>query len=281
MREGVRNWRMRPKKSLGQYSLRCSWVVSTLIRAAELDHADTVLEIGPGTGALTRRIAPLVRRVIAVEKDERLAEELADALRREGIGNVTLIAGDILVMLQQGEIANTLGGSRERYKAIGNIPYYLTSRLIRMLLEQEQKPGVVVMTIQKEVARRIAAKPPKMNLFALAVQAFGKPEIIKDVPAQCFFPRPKVDSAIIKISDISKAFFEKNKVPQELFFTLIRAGFSQKRKILASNLAKIADKHAAGRAIAALGLSEKIRAEELSPAQWLLLIKYLSPQLRL
>ncbi|QQG44869.1 MAG: ribosomal RNA small subunit methyltransferase A [Candidatus Sungiibacteriota bacterium] len=218
---------MYAKKSLGQHFLRCRWVISTLVHAAELKSTDTVLEIGPGTGILTRALARRAKKVIAVEKDEKLAEELRIRLADGNIKNVTIISGDILKVLPRAKLGTG-------YKVAANIPYYLTSRLLRVLLEQKQQPSLMVLTVQKEVAQRITAKPPHMNLLALSVQAYGKPEIIKTVPASCFWPKPRVDSAVIKIRLKTKVAGNDTKLRG--LFTLARSAFGQKRKTLRRSL---------------------------------------------
>lgn len=249
---------MKPKKSLGQHFLKCRWVVSTLLKAAELKSEDVILEIGPGTGVLTRALAHETKKVIAVEKDEQLAEELTNSLEKEGIDNVKIITGDIL------KIRQTI----EKYKVVANIPYYLTSRLLKILLEKEARPDLIILTIQKEVAQRIIAKPPRMNLLALSVQTFGRPEIIKTVPASCFFPKPKVDSAIIKITNISDGFFKKGGLDTENFFQTAKAAFGQKRKFLTNTLGKLAPKKEIERLLRESGINPKTRPEELNLEQW-------------
>lgn len=224
-------------KLLGQHFLTCPWVAETLVKSAQLKKSDIVLEIGPGTGVLTKLLAQKAGKVIAVEKDKELAKKLAQSLQEEGIENVKVIEGDILKLLTSNQLPVTSG-----YKVAANIPYYLTSRLFRLLLEGTHKPKAIAMTIQKEVAERITAKPPRMNLLGLSMQAYGKPEVVKTVPASCFWPKPKVDSAIIRVSDISDDFFDKNGVDKNLFFALAKQGFSQKRKILANTLKKYGGK---------------------------------------
>lgn len=259
----------RPKKSLGQNFLRCDWVVDALIKAADLTPQDTVLEIGPGTGVLTRALAAAAGRVIAVEKDEQLALALRAALEKEGIKNVEIIATDILKILPH--LSPTYNLPPTTYKIVANIPYYLTGHLFRLIFEQDILPETVVLTVQKEVAERVAAKPSHMSLLALSVQVFGTPEIIAAIPASCFFPQPKVDSAILKISGISGGFFTENKIEKAAFFETARRGFSQKRKVLVNALAGgggAGDKIAAARALAAAGIDSRARAEELSLKQW-------------
>jgi len=271
---------MYAKKSLGQHFLRCRWVINTLIRAAELTPKDIVLEIGPGTGILTRELARRVKEVTAVEKDERLADELAQALAHEKIRNTEILKGDILLLTQviQAKLQAKLT-SQNKYKVVANIPYYLTSRLLRLLLENAPRPERIVLTIQKEVAGRILAKPPKMNLLALSVQAYATPKIIKNVPASCFTPAPEVDSAIISIRDISDRFFQENAVDKNRFFTLIRRAFSQKRKLLANSLFvqhSMLDKSKIESIVAGLGLPKNARPQELSLQNWARLAKSLS-----
>ncbi|MFN3302081.1 MAG: 16S rRNA (adenine(1518)-N(6)/adenine(1519)-N(6))-dimethyltransferase RsmA, partial [Patescibacteria group bacterium] len=168
------------------------------IKSANLSKDDVVLEIGPGTGILTLELAKRAKKVIAVEKDEKMIEILKDVLKNSGIQNVQIIKGDILKLLTSHFQLPT------SFKVVGNIPYYLTSRLLRNLLELKKKPKLIVLMVQKEVAQRICAKPPKMNLLAVSVQFYGKPEIVSYVSKKSFWPRPKVDSAIIKISEIKR-----------------------------------------------------------------------------
>ena len=260
---------MYAKKSLGQNFLRCDWVVDEIIRAAELTAEDIVLEIGPGTGVLTRALAKKAGRVIAVEKDERLAAELRASLRKERIGNADIREGDILSLLK-----SHFNREMPYNKIVANIPYYLTGHLFRMIFEQEHLPKTIVLTIQKEVAERVAAEAPHLSLLALSVQAFGTPAIIAVVPASCFFPQPKVDSAILKISGISGDFFRKNKIEKTVFFETARKGFSQKRKTLVNSLAIFAggDKSVIARVLSAVGLDPRARPEELSLKQWVELV---------
>ncbi|MEK7541565.1 MAG: 16S rRNA (adenine(1518)-N(6)/adenine(1519)-N(6))-dimethyltransferase RsmA [Patescibacteria group bacterium] len=280
------------KKSLGQHFLRCEWVVDALIATADLSTDDTVLEIGPGTGVLTQALAARAGEVIAIEKDKRLADRLTYELLRKKIDNVRIITGDILRLPQTsqtrvgrfeaGLIRDDLGIGSRHYKVVANIPYYLTSRLLRMLLVTDARPERMVLTIQKEVAERIVAAPPEMNLLALSVQAYGTPRIIKAVPASCFAPRPEVDSAIISISDISDIFFRKNSVDATSFFKVARLAFGQKRKQLVNPLAAIAGgKEKAIAAIAAAGLGPHARPQELSLEQWVALSRTLTNSSRL
>ena len=252
------------KKLLGQHFLKCRWVTHQILRAADISKNDTVLEVGPGAGALTFALTAAAGRVIAVEKDERLAEELKTRAGRTGIKNLEIITGDILNFLPQTKFG--------AHKVLGNIPYYLTSRLLRLLISHPDKPERIVFTIQKEVARRITARPPRMNLLALSVRAFGKPEIVKAVPASCFSPKPKIDSAIIKISDISNRYFETTSFDQDFFFKVAAAAFAGKRKMLTTTLSKMFPKNKVVHALDRAHLPLTARPEQCSLDQWRALI---------
>lgn len=251
---------MKAKKSLGQHFLTCDWVLDELIKAGEVEKSDTILEVGPGTGVLTRALAEYAGRVVAAEKDERLAVELFETLAKENILHVNVAKGDILHF-----DFTTLPPS---YKVIANIPYYLTARLIRILLETKNKPSCVALTVQKEVARRIVAKTPDMNLLALSTAAYADASIIADVPASCFRPKPKVTSSIIKISRISEDFFAKNNITPEMFFSVAKMGFSSKRKMLASTLRAFASRERLVEILANAGIAANSRPQELSPQNW-------------
>lgn len=264
---------MTPKKSLGQHFLKCGWVVTELIKAAELKPTDLILEIGPGTGVLTKALALNAKKVIAVEKDERLADELEQTLKKEGIDNVEISKGDILQFLPTFKEKN--------YKIAANIPYFLTSRLLRIIFEQKTKPKLAVLTIQKEVAQRIVALPPDMNLLALSIQIFGHPCLVKTIPADCFWPKPKVDSAIIKIDKISDVFFQKCHIRAQDFFQIAKTAFGQKRKMLVNSLSKIVPKERVIRALEQIKINSKARPEELTQEQWAKIVKMLNTECRL
>lgn len=255
------------KKSLGQNFLTCPWAVSAIINAANLSSSDTVLEIGPGTGILTRPLAARVKKVIAIEKDERLAQTLDRQLKSEQITNVDMWEGDILTYIPP------LPAS---YKIVANIPYYLTTRLFRLFLdEQQHKPDSMVLTIQKEVAEHVIAQPPAENILALSVQVFAMPVIISIIPASCFSPKPRVDSAIISISDISDSFFTSHNIEKDALFRLLHLAFAQKRKMLTNTMSHIASKKDIESALCTIGASPRARPQELSKEQWALLTNIL------
>jgi 16S rRNA (adenine1518-N6/adenine1519-N6)-dimethyltransferase len=224
----LKKYKIFPSKRLGQNFLIDKNVLRKIIETSELSKRDVTLEIGSGIGNLTIELAKKVKKVIAVEKDKRMVEILKERLKEEKIENVETVNEDILKFLPSFKL-------RRSYKVVANIPYYLTSRLIRNLLEMERKPKLIVLMVQKEVAQRICAKPPKMNLLAVSVQFYAKPEIVSFVSKNCFWPRPKVDSAIIKISSIKK---QKATKEEKLFFKIVKAGFSHPRKQLINNLSE-------------------------------------------
>jgi len=218
----------RPKKSLGQNFLINAGILEKIVSVAELGPDDTVLEIGPGTGNLTKLLSEKAGQVIALEKDRWLIEELKKKFRNT---NVEISEGDVLKYF---DIWKYQSIKEKEYKIVANIPYYITSRLLRMIFEAWPKPKLIVLTVQKEVAKRIAAKPPDMNLLALSVQLYAEPKIVSYVSRGSFSPMPKVNSAIIKLTPHGQL---PSTDPAKLF-KLIKVGFSGKRKQLVNNLAK-------------------------------------------
>jgi 16S rRNA (adenine1518-N6/adenine1519-N6)-dimethyltransferase len=216
-----------PKKSLGQNFLADGAALRKILAAAEITPADQVLEIGPGLGNLTVLLAEAASHVVAVEIDDRFLAPLEHVLA--GCGNVLLVHGDILAL----DPSKLVKG--DRYLVVANIPYYITSAVIRHLLEVENQPRRLVLTVQREVAQRICAQPGKLSLLALSVQIYGRPKIYARIPAGAFYPPPKVDSSVVRID-----LFEEPMIPPDLreaFFRLVKAGFSQKRKTLRNALA--------------------------------------------
>ena len=222
----LKRFHLRADKSLGQNFLQDSSALEKITLAAEIQNDDCVLEIGPGLGSLTRYLAVSAKQVTAVELDPDLLAPLRAVLTP--YQNVRVVHGDIL-KLSISEIID-----QPNYLVVANIPYNITSLIIRHLLEADIKPRRVVLTIQKEVAERICAKPGDLSLLALSVQVYGKPSIAAHIPATSFHPAPKVDSAILRID-----IYNEPLIPNELlntFFKLIKAGFSQKRKTLRNSL---------------------------------------------
>ncbi|OHA62855.1 MAG: ribosomal RNA small subunit methyltransferase A, partial [Candidatus Wildermuthbacteria bacterium GWA2_46_15] len=221
------NQSLSPQKRLGQNFLWQRGLLNKIVTAADLSDRDLVLEIGPGLGSLTQALAQKAKRVVAIEKDGRLIPILSETLR--DLGNVEIILGDALKLNWPPSMPRG-----QRYKLVANLPYYITQPIIRRFLEAENPPELMVLLLQKEVAQRICAQPPKMSLLAVSVQLYADVKIIDYVSKKAFWPKPKVDGAIIKLKTQSV----KRKVNEKLFFEIVRAGFSQPRKQLLNNLSK-------------------------------------------
>ncbi|HET9589246.1 MAG TPA: 16S rRNA (adenine(1518)-N(6)/adenine(1519)-N(6))-dimethyltransferase RsmA [Anaerolineales bacterium] len=217
---------LRAHKGLGQNFLQDPSALEEIAAAAEIRPTDTVLEIGPGLGSLTRYLAAAAKEVVAVELDANLLAPLDSVLAPHP--NVRLIHGDIL-KLSPGDLIK-----EKDYLVVANIPYYITSALIRHLLESDPKPRRIVLTVQEEVAARICATPGDMSLLALSVQIYGAPRIAARIPAEAFFPAPNVDSAVLCVDIYSSPLVRPERL--ERFFKLIKAGFGQKRKTLRNAL---------------------------------------------
>ena len=251
---------LRADKRLGQNFLQDAPALEKIISAAQIQPTDTVLEIGAGLGSLTRYLAVSAKEVVAVELDLELIPPLKAIL--SPYQNVRLVQGDILKLSPSDLI------TEKDYLVAANIPYYITSAVIRHLLESDPKPRRIVLTVQKEVAQRICAEPGDMSLLALSVQVYGKPRIAARIPAGAFFPAPKVDSAVLCID-----IYPSPRIPSNLldtFFTLIKAGFSQKRKTLRNSLSsglRIAPTESQG-LLARANIDPKRRAETLSIEEW-------------
>ncbi len=256
----LKKYDIKPKKSLGQNFLIEPAGLTKVIDAAELTPSDEVLEIGAGLGSLTYLLAQCTKQVTAVEIDRVMLAPLREALAR--FSNVKIIEGDILE-LKPDELV-----SQQDYIVVANIPYYISSAIIRHLMEAQPRPKRVVLTVQKEVAERVLARDGKMSLLSLSVQVFGQVSMAGVIPAGSFLPAPDVDSAVLKIE-----LYPEPLVPfeeQNTFFRLAHAGFGQKRKTLRNSLA-------AGLALTGtevetflrdIGIDPQRRAETLSILEW-------------
>jgi 16S rRNA (adenine1518-N6/adenine1519-N6)-dimethyltransferase len=254
---------IRPRKSLGQNFLIAEGALARVAAAADIQTEDVILEIGAGVGSLTRHLAARARRVVAVEIDPLLLPLLRTALLE--YSNVTVVQGDILA-LPVGQLVESAAPGH--YKVAANIPYYITSAIIRYLVESIPSPSRMVLTVQKEVGDRICARPGKMSLLALSVQYYGTPTIVGSIPAEAFYPSPKVDSAIVNVDLISSP--ARDVESSGWMFHVARAGFSQKRKMLRNTLAAglaISARDAEGY-LALSGVDPKRRAETLSVDEW-------------
>jgi len=272
----LKKYQIRPQKHLGQNFLIDRGVARKIVEAAELNSQDIVLEIGPGIGTLTQELAKRAKKVMAVEKDRNMIAILGETLKH--LRNVKLVQADIrrlpTVHTQQ---INSKIQIPKQYKIVGNLPFYLTAPVIRQFLERTEarplyaRPKLMVLVVQKEVAQRICAQPPRMNLLAISVQIYAKPKIISYISRKSFWPQPEVDAAIIKL----KVKNQKLKVNKNLFFKIVRAGFSQPRKQLINNLSKglKIDKKRVAEWLIKNGIQPSQRAETLGVDDWISLTK--------
>lgn len=281
------------RKSLGQHFLTDRRYLAPILEAAELTPPDIVLEIGPGRGVLTEALAVRVGCLVAVELDHRLIEPLRQ--RFAGQSHVHIVHGDILehapgrlvatACLTKVRAERSESDAPERlqpektssqasalqtppaYKVVANLPYYITSAVLRHLLEAEQSPSLAVLMVQWEVARRICASPGEMSLLAVSVQYYAEPRVVQRVPAKAFSPKPKVDSAILQLRVRSRPAVD---VAPDRFFRVVRAGFSQKRKQLINTLAAglHIDKGEIQRWLKEAGIDPTRRAETLTLSEW-------------
>jgi 16S rRNA (adenine1518-N6/adenine1519-N6)-dimethyltransferase len=251
---------LRPDKRLGQNFLMDDAILARIVAAAEVAKPDTVLEVGAGLGSLTRHLGLAAQRVVAVELDANLIPILREVLAF--LPNVEVVQGNILSM----DLARL--GLEQGYLVVANIPYYITSSILRRLLEQSIRPARLVLTVQREVAQRICAKPGEMSLLALSVQVYGLPSQAGVIPAGAFYPSPKVDSAIVKVELYSEPVIPAHHL--DGFFRMIKAGFSQKRKTLRNTLS--AGLHTspvqAAEYLGMAGIDPQRRAETLSLEEW-------------
>jgi len=259
---------------LGQCFLNSKKIVRKIVEAAGIQKEDVILEVGPGRGILTEELLKYAKKVIAVEKDKRLTDFLTVKFGPEiKRGSFILIEGDIFKIsnfqfLISKQILNSKSQILNNYKIVANIPYYITSRFLRNFLTAENQPQKMILMLQKEVARRICVKPPKMNLLAISVQAYGEPKILFNVPRKYFSPSPKVDSAVVKIENISKKFFHLQTRREKEFFKLVKTGFRHKRKLLLNNLRQFKDRQTLEEIFKHCEIPLKSRSENLSLSNW-------------
>jgi len=284
-KELCKKYNIKPLRSKGQNFLITESVYDKIIKTADLKPDDVVLEVGPGLGFLTEKLGEKVKKVITVELDDKIANALNKRLREKNIKNVQVVNKNVLDIIS--DIRYQIPDLFENYKVVANLPYNITSIFLRKMLSQEKenKPDSMVLMLQKEVAERIIARPPKMSLLAISVQFYSRPEIISYINKENFWPEPKVDSAIVQLKiknyqpKADPPWEDKLKIKnidEKDFFRLVKIGFSAKRKMLKNNLS-------AGFGITGLevenklknaGFSKKIRAGELSVKDWIKLMKY-------
>lgn len=256
----LKQYNLHPDKSLGQNFLVSEFSLERIVQVAEVNKNDTVLEIGPGLGSLTRHLAKNCKTVIAVELDGRLLPALNNVLAH--YTNIEIVQGDILE-IDPARLTPVAG-----YIVVANIPYYITSAVIRHLVEARQRPKRMVLTVQLEVAQRICAQPGELSLLALSVQVFGASKIVHRIPSGAFYPKPNVDSAVIRIDFYPEPLVPLSKIG--IFFRLAKAGFSQKRKMLRNALAAgmAWDKAKVDSLLRKADIDPQRRAQTLSLAEW-------------
>jgi len=254
-----------PDKSLGQNFLTDPNILEKITRIAGVTDKNIVLEVGAGLGHLTTQLAKSAKQVVAVELDERFIPVLEENLAE--YQNIRIIQGDILNLNPQDLV------QENNYLVVANIPYYITSRIIRNLLESELKPNRIILTIQYEVAQRVCAKSGKMSLLSLSVLMYGEPSLEMRIPAGAFFPPPKVDSAVVLINLYPEPLLDEKM--RGKFFEIIKAGFLHKRKTLRNSLSKgLAWAPAeVEKLLLEAGIDPQRRAETLSMDEWLELIR--------
>lgn len=265
------NINIKAKKSLGQNFLKSKTALRDMLEAGEVGGNDIVLEAGPGKGVLTEELLKKAGKVIAVEKDDELIELLRQKFSDEiAIGKLELIHGDILNL-----DPNTYNLQPTTYKLIANIPYYITGQFLRKFLSGKNQPSKMVILLQKEVVKRITANDGKESILSISVKAYGRARNIGKVSKENFSPKPKVDSAILFIDNISRDFF--NGMDEGKFFEIVKAGFAHKRKLLTGNIKHlIKDNGQIEKILENCGIPPKARAEDIKIEQWKCLCEMLN-----
>jgi 16S rRNA (adenine1518-N6/adenine1519-N6)-dimethyltransferase len=263
------------KKSLGQNFLKSKAALRAMIEAAKIAEPDekgtagktAILEIGPGKGVLTEALLQQNANVIAIEKDARLVTILEEKFKEKiGGGELRIIHGDALLF----DPAQLISPAHPAFKIVANIPYYITGQFFKHYLAAVNQPKSIVVMVQKEVANRIVARDNKESLLSLSIKCYGTPRYVMTVEKKYFSPKPKVDSAVIAIENISRTFFNDTSagLSEEKYFELIKTGFAHKRKVLIGNLEAIAPREKTRAIFAKFGIPEKIRAEDLKLTDW-------------
>jgi 16S rRNA (adenine1518-N6/adenine1519-N6)-dimethyltransferase len=264
----MRSVRKKRGAKLGQHFLTGLWAAKRLAQAVDVRADETILEIGPGKGALTRELLATGARVVAIEKDEVLVTELQRLFSSEiGAGKLRVVLEDI-----RNVTVETLG--LKKYVVAANIPYYITGEIIRQFLTADIQPRAMALLVQKEVAERIVARNHKESILSLSVKVYGSPKIVAKVSKGNFSPPPSIDSAILLVEDISKRSFSD--IDESTFFKLVKAGFASKRKFLVNNLLRQFEKENVLRACAQCALLTNVRAEDMGLSVWKKLAQQLS-----
>jgi len=266
------NLEIMPTKSKGQNFLLNDKILDKIVKAADLKPSDIILEIGPGLGILTEVLAKKVKKVIAVELDKKLASFLSKKFAQEK--NIEIIQGDIL----SPEVSLCLRKKlviRGGYKLVANIPYNITGAVLRKFLSQKPKPKTMVLMLQKEVGERIVEKNKKKSIISLITSFYGQSEIFGFVSKNNFWPRPKVDSVILKINLFSKNRLDINIKKEQNLIRVIKAGFSSPRKQIVNNLIKNWPKEKVLNSLLLAKINFKSRPEEINLEKWATIYRYL------
>ncbi|OGB74851.1 ribosomal RNA small subunit methyltransferase A [candidate division Kazan bacterium RIFCSPHIGHO2_01_FULL_49_10] len=263
IRRILREYRVFAQKKLGQHFLVDKNALTKIVAAAKLKSTDSILEIGPGLGTLTRALAPKVKQIVAVEKDYQMIRIFREINR--DINNAKIVEANAL-MLPPSFFRQQFGRS---YKLVANLPYYLTSAILRFFLQSKIRPAMMVVMVQQEVAERIIALPPESNLLSVAVQLYGQPEIVATVPRFSFWPAPKVDSAILQITPYRTNKYEVK--DDAALFRVIKAGFGARRKQLHNSLSSglHLPLSATKQILEDCGIQSTRRAQTLTIPEWL------------
>lgn len=275
----LRQWDIRPDRGLGQNFLVDQSVLERIVAAADLTPDDSVVEIGAGTGALTRLLAAQAGHVLAVELDQRLMPLLESEL--SSFDNVTLVQADILSVNPAALIREALphrSGPDVQYSVVANLPYYITSAVLRHLLEADPRPERMVITVQREVGERITAHPGDMSVLAVSVQFYGDPELLFRIKPGSFYPSPDVESAVVRVDSYDSPPLREQET--DVFFRVVRAGFSQRRKqlhnALSAGLGSAVSKSDAAARLREAGVDPRRRAQTLSIDEWVEVTQVLS-----
>jgi 16S rRNA (adenine1518-N6/adenine1519-N6)-dimethyltransferase len=254
--------KVHPNKKLGQHWLHDAASLQAMCDAAEVGTDDTVLEIGPGLGTLTKLLVEQAREVVAVEFDKALAKQLSKRVRAD---NLTVVSDDILKF--------DLSQLPSDYKVAANVPYYITSKIVQLLLTSHNPPSVAALLVQKEVAERMAAEPGEMSILSVATQLFSEPTLGQIVPAELFTPPPEVDSQIITLKRRKESLFPD--VDEKLYFKVVKAGFGERRKKLRSSLSGglHLEKSQIDTLLRDANITPDARAQELSLDDWANLVR--------
>lgn len=249
------------RKDLGQHWLVDADAVEAIVEAAAVAPDDEIIEVGPGPGVLTPLLCAAAKRVTAIELDSAMVTALK--VNTATLTNLEIRQGDVL-SVDPADLP-------QPYSVVGNLPYYITSAIIKHFLETEARPERITVTIQKEVAERIVAEPPKMSILAISVQLYGRPRLVQIIPRTAFWPVPKVDSAVLVVDEIGRDLAETlQSLPEASFFKIVRAGFAEKRKQLHNSLSRNLglSRDASVGLLESAGVEPARRAETLTIPEW-------------